>query len=306
LQQLFPTPDNPAPSNAQHHSVFTQDGVELRAMTGLISDAQGTVIVLNGRADFMERYFETMRDAQTRGYSVASFDWRGQGGSQRLLTDRMRSFSDFDEDLRSFMSQVALKHCPRPFYVIAHSTGGHVALRALRHRTAFKKVVLSAPLIELNYGWWPKTLIQMMNALTWATRLSWLYLPGKKRGPLRRGDFSRNPLTTDEKRYVRDIVTIEEHPELSLGGPTFGWLTACMASIRELKNWPKHQPVSCPTLIVAAGRETVVDARAGRSFAQRVQGISFTQVEGSKHELLIEQDPYRKAFWGAFDAFIKV
>jgi lysophospholipase len=308
VQQLFHRPGNPAPDNAISHSVFTDDGLELRAMTGLLPEARGTVVVLNGRADFLERYFETMCDAQARGYSVASFDWRGQGGSQRQLSDRkrgyVRSFSDYDDDLRSFTTQILLKHCPKPYYVIAHSTGGNVLLRSLMHRTVFKKAVLVAPLLELRYGLWPILIIRILNTLAWVSQLSWMYLPGRKKPPLLRRDFLRNPLTSDESRWARDVGTLEEHPELATHGPTFAWLRACMASIGELKNWPKNQPVSCPTLMVTAGNETVVDARAGRFFTQHVRGISFMQIAGAKHEILIEAEPYRQAFWGAFDAFI--
>jgi lysophospholipase len=308
MRQVFPHPDNPAPDNTSVHSVLTADGVELRALTALVAGARGTIIFLNGRAEYIERYFETMRDAQARGFSVASLDWRGQGGSQRLLNDRMRGyvkrFSDYDEDLRSFMTQVVLKQCPKPYYVVAHSTGGQIVLRALRHRTAFSKVILTAPLVDLKYGWWPKPIIRLVNLLTQILQLTWMYLPGYATAPLKPGDFAKNPLTSDESRWDRDIKTLEAHPELAIGGVTYGWLIAAMASINELKRWPKGQPVSCPTLIITAGRENVVDARAARFFSQRVQGISFMQIEGSKHEILMEQDTLRKPFWSAFDAFV--
>jgi lysophospholipase len=310
MQNVFPRPDNPAPENTTVHSVFTADGVELRALTALVPAARGTIIFLNGRTEFMERYFETMRDAQARDFCVASLDWRGQGGSQRLLNDRMRgyvkSFSDYDEDLRSFMTQIVLKNCPKPYYVIAHSTGGQIVLRALRHRTAFSKVVMTAPLIDLRYGWRPKLYVRFANVVTQVLRLSWMYLPGFSKGPLKQTDFFNNPLTSDKARWDRDTKTLEEQPELAVGGVTFGWLAAAMASIAELKRWPKGQPVSCPTLIVAAGRESVVDPRAARNFSQTVQGISFMQIEGARHEILMEQDSIRRPFWGAFDAFINV
>jgi lysophospholipase len=310
MQQVFPHDENPPPENTVVHSVLTADGVELRALTASVSEPRGTVIFLNGRAEYLERYFETMRDAQTRGFSVASLDWRGQGGSQRQLTDRMRGyvrrFSEYDEDLRSFMNQVVLKHCPKPYYVVAHSTGGQIVLRALRHRTAFSKGVMTSPLIGLRFGWWPKPVVRLINTLTQVLHLTWMYLPGYSTAPLKAEDFSRNVLTSDQKRWDRDIRTLREHPELAIGGVTYGWLIAAMASVNELKRWPRGQPVSCPTLMIAAGREALVDARAARYFSQRVQGISFMQIEGAKHEILMEQDTLRKPFWGAFDAFIGV
>ncbi len=308
MLHYFETANNPAPAGAQPFEVLTADGKQLRAFVGNIPDARGTVVFLNGRADYIERYFESMREAQSRGFAVAAFDWRGQGGSQRLLVDRRRgfvtSFKHFDDDLTSFLAQVVFKHCPKPYYVIAHSTGGQVLLRHLREATPFRKAVTTSPLIDFNYGLWPMPIVHLINAITLLTGLHWLYLPGYRRMSFTKKDFKRNPLTSDQRRYDRDMDTAEKHPELTIGGPTYAWLRAAMSSFAELRRWPKSQRVSCPLLMVTAGNETVVHARAARAFAENVPGISFMQIEGAKHEILMERDPYRKPFWAAFDAFI--
>src|SRR5690606_15200839 len=85
---------------------------------------------------------------------VATFDWRGQGGSQRLarnpLRGHVKSFDDYVADLEQFFEEVALPDCQAPYFVLAHSTGGLVALLAapmLANRV--RRIVLSAPLIEI-------------------------------------------------------------------------------------------------------------------------------------------------------------
>ena len=157
--ELVATPENPIPDGAVCSQIITADGFKLRVMTARVSNSRGTVVVLGGRADFMERYFETMRDFMTRGFSVASVDLRGQGGSQRLTKNPLRGhingFDHYDEDIRCFMMQVVLPDCPPPYYVVAHSTGGNIILRSLRTRTWFKKCVLVSPLLGLHYGAWP-------------------------------------------------------------------------------------------------------------------------------------------------------
>ncbi len=70
--------------------VVTSDGIVLRAMSARVANSRGTVVILGGRADFMERYFETARDLMDMGYCVASVDLRGQGGSQRLTRNPMQ------------------------------------------------------------------------------------------------------------------------------------------------------------------------------------------------------------------------
>ena len=60
---------------------------------------QGTVCILQGRAEFIEKYFETVGDLLLRGFAVATFDWRGQGLSARRLGNprkgHVRRFDDY-------------------------------------------------------------------------------------------------------------------------------------------------------------------------------------------------------------------
>jgi hypothetical protein len=48
-------------------------------------EAKGTVVLLQGRSECIEKYFETINDLTARGLWVATFDWRGQAGSDRLI-----------------------------------------------------------------------------------------------------------------------------------------------------------------------------------------------------------------------------
>jgi lysophospholipase len=307
--EIYPTADNPAPLGAVVHKVVTRDGAELRALSAPapVNNAMGTIVFVQGRADFMERYFESMRTAQDLKYAVAAFDFRGQGGSQRLLRSRLRGharrFADYDEDLRSVLAQLASWNCPKPYFAIGHSTGGNVVLRSLRYKTPLSRVVVTAPLVDLHFGAWPRWAVSSLTALASAFALSWLYLPGLAKLPFLPKDFPGNPLTSDKQRFERDMQTLVEFPVLAVGAPTFGWLQAARASIAELKRWPRKQAVSCPTLIVAAGRETVVEPRAAREFSERVPGVSYIEIKDSLHEILMERDTIRKPFWKAADAF---
>ena len=207
--ELISTPENPVPRGAECTRVVTNDGYHLRAMSVRVGNARGTVVILGGRADFMERYFETARDLMEKGYCVASVDLRGQGGSQRLTEKRLRGhvggFEEYDEDIRAFMTQVVLPDCPPPYYVLAHSTGGNIILRLIRTRNWFRKCVLIAPLVDLNYGVWPIPLVHLLTSIAMTLRLGWVYLPGKRQAPLGRKDFTGNPLTQDQRRWNRDV-----------------------------------------------------------------------------------------------------
>jgi lysophospholipase len=244
-----------------------------------------------------------------RGFSVASLDLRGQGGSQRITKNAMRGFvtrfEQYDEDLRSFMTQVVLPDCPPPYYAIGHSTGGNVILRSVRTRNWFKKCVLVSPLLGLKYGAWPVTVVRLLTIGASLLGLGWLYLPGQRRTPLGRNDFIGNPLTTDQRRWNRDSGVLEAAPALGVGGPTYAWLRAAMKSIDMLARLRSPKDLRCPVLIVAAGRDQVVDIEASYRFSHNVTGVSLVVIPEAMHEIMLERDTVRGQFLAAFDAFVE-
>ena len=306
--KIFATAENPAPEGAVCHDVLTSDGVHLRAVVARQTKARGTVFILNGRADFLERYFETMRDMTKRRLAVVAFDWRGQGGSQRLLKDPLRSyiknFAQYDLDLACIISLAQRLDFPEPYYALAHSTGGHILLRSLREKTYFERAVITSPLLGFNYGRWPVPVVHLLNFLANISTLGWLYLPGFARGPMKRSEYPNNPLTSDRGRWNRDTTTLEENPDIGVGGPTYAWLRAAMKSLAELHNWPQRKGPTCPTMIVMAGQDRVVNNLGIRHFVDRVPGISLLAIPSSRHEILNETNVIREKFLAAFDSFM--
>lgn len=308
--KLYPTLENRLPVGGLCHEVITRDGIHLRAFSVRQTHAKATLFILNGRAEYIERYFETVNDMVSRGFAVVSFDWRGQGGSQRQLKDVRRgyvkSFKHYDRDLEAIVGLARRLEFPEPFYALAHSTGGNVLLRALRDQRWFKRVVLSAPLLGLHFGKWP---LPVVRALTLGAKLSgmgWAYLPGYARGPLKREEFPNNPLTSDRARWNRDMSTLEAQPELGVGGATFGWLRAVMQSLDLLHKWPKSKGPTCPTMIIMAGRDQVVSNLEIRRFVENTSGFTLLTIEESRHEILMENNAIRARFFAAFDSYIRL
>lgn len=306
--ELYPTPENPLPEGAVCVSLRTRDAVRLRAMHAAVPGARGTVVILGGRGDYMERYFETMRDLMARGFCVASVDLRGQGGSQRPLGNRfrghVRNFSEFDEDVRTLMQGLVLKSCPPPYYAIGHSTGGNIVLRVIREQRWFSKAIVASPLLGIIYDPWPRPVVTLLVGLANLCGLGWLFLPGVNQQPLTRSDFPANLLTSCEWRWNRDSGILETAPQLGLGGPTFAWLRAARKSIANFARLPRRNPFKTPVLIIASGGDQVVSNRATRDLARRVPGVALVFVPGARHELLTETEYYRRQFLAAFDSFV--
>ena len=76
---LFATPDNPVPDNHVAGYFEGRDGRKLRyaIFKSGAPVAKGTVVLLHGRNEFIEKYFETIRHFTDLGFWVATFDWRG-------------------------------------------------------------------------------------------------------------------------------------------------------------------------------------------------------------------------------------
>ena len=152
---LVSTPANPVPEDVVTGTIKTPDGVSLRfARWAPPPGRKGTVCLFQGRAEFIEKYFETVRDLRARGFAVATLDWRGQGMSERALRNSrkgyVRDFSDYGIDLATFVHEVVLPDCPPPHFALAHSMGGAVMLRvAHAGKRWFDRMVLTAPMIDL-------------------------------------------------------------------------------------------------------------------------------------------------------------
>jgi lysophospholipase len=307
--RLVSIPANPAPDQVVTDTLKTRDGVVLRfSRWAPPPGRKGTVVLLQGRAEFIEKYFETVRDLRARGFAVATFDWRGQGLSDRVLSDRhkgyVRNFSQYVIDLESFMEQVVLPDCPPPYYALAHSMGGAVAIKLCHDGTRwFERVVVTAPMIGLPLGPLRGMAGSLARFMRWIGR-GGAYVPTRGGVSLDTGDFTGNPLTSDPVRYARNAAILEEAPELGLGAPTIAWVDAAMRLMKDFTERSYAGSIRQPLLLVAAGRDEVVSTAAVESFGMNLLAGSHLILAGARHEILQEQDQYRNQFWAAFDAFV--
>ena len=307
--KLVSIPPNPAPENVVAGSIKTPDGVNLRfARWAPPPGRKGTVVLLQGRAEFIEKYFETVRDLRARGFAVATFDWRGQGLSDRALKDRfkgyVRNFAQYEADLAAIMEQVVLPDCPPPYYCLAHSMGGAIAIRACQAGSRrLDRVVLSAPLNGLPPHRFGPLAIPLARFLRLIGR-GRSYVPGGGPGVIGTEEFIGNPLTSDPVRHARNQAVLEEEPKLGLGAPTITWANAALHQMQQFKLAGYAGHIRQPMLLVAAGRDEIVSTPAIEQFGLNLLAGHHLIVAGARHELLQEQDHYRAQFWAAFDAFV--
>ncbi len=307
--RLVDTPDNPIPTGAIVASVRAVDGVKLRTARWVPPvAARGTVAILGGRAEFIEKYFESIQQLLHRDFAVATMDWRGQGGSERQLRNPRKGhiddFSLFERDLEAFAGEILALSCPRPWFGLCHSMGAAIALAAARAgRCPFDRLVLTSPMIALAGLKRPHTVRLIAEALD-AVGLGGAFAPGGGSKIVASAPFAGNPLTSDPTRYARMAGVVAAEPELGLGWPTVGWLHAAFRLMREFEDPDFPRRTLTPILVVASGADRVTDTRATERFASRLRAGRLVVIDGAEHEIVMERDIFRDRFWAAFDAFI--
>lgn len=308
---LYDHADNPIPVGAITGYFQAEDGATLRfaRWAPQVKVPLGTICLLQGRAEFIEKYFETVRDLLIRGFAVATFDWRGQGGSARIDNvpnhGHVEDFADYGADLDAFVSQILLPTCPAPYYGVAHSTGGAVLLHnAPTLRTKFRRLVLFAPLLGFGEHGFPNAVIDPLSRVLVTLGLGLRPVPGAKRHILYVRPFPENRLTSDERRYERIRNLVRSKPDLMIGAPTIGWVRAATRAMRDLEDPDFVERIRIPLLVIAAGHDRVVSNAATERFARTIKAGHLVTVPGAEHELLQEADVYREQALAAFDAFV--
>lgn len=303
---LHATKGNPVPDN---HIVGTFTGHKNKKLRYAIfrsshSVARGTIVLLHGRNECIEKYFETINDLTAKGFWVATFDTRGQGASERLLKNvhagYVRRFSDYQKDISLFLEQVVLPDARLPFFLLAHSTGGLAALSmapALSNR--IERMVLSAPFIGLSGqsmpGWFIKAVV---------TTLSLIGLGGMQVGKdHRQRSFEDNPLTSDPVRFARNAAIGTEHPELFIGAPTARWLYEALKTMPRVTRQEHLTNITVPTLLLAPIRDSITPYAAQEELSRNFRAAQLIPVTGARHELFLERDVYRRQALAAIDTF---
>jgi lysophospholipase len=255
----------------------------------------------------MEKYTETIRELNQRDFRVCSFDWRGQGYSSRLLTDRYKghieSFNTYLEDMALIVRKVLKPRTQPPFVLLAHSMGGHLALRYMNdHPLFFKSVVLTAPMIDVSMAPFLKRSLHRLAGFVVNHGAGHHYAIGSGKDARRAQAFKGNRLTSDRRRFYRTQQMVTKQPGLAVGGVTYAWLNAAFDSISTLQQHVACGSMNVPVLMLSAGEDKIVSNRAQQSLCKQLPDCRYQAIPGARHEILMEADQYRLLFWKAFDA----
>lgn len=306
LQDLVLVPDNLPPEGAEV-IWYEAHGLRLRMLYApepRNNDARtrGLAIVCPGRTEFIEKYFEVVRELQGRGFAVAIFDWPGQGLSQRPLKNplagHIRHYRWYVDALRRGLERIE-QRAPKKWVLLAHSMGGAISLEALR--TGALRVQAAAfcsPMWGIPIWFFQRWYGRLMRMLGFGAM--------QARPPQPEETFEGNLLTHDERRWGVYRRLVEAEPRLSLGEPTIAWVVSSLNVFRGFfAEGGLDRLRGLPVLVATASEEKIVRKSAHRRIARRFQHAELITVKGAAHEILMETDERREHFWKAFDALCR-
>ncbi len=309
VMELCPILENPVPPGAIVSAITTRDNWTLRAAHWSCGTAcKGTVAILPGRAEFIEKYFEVIGELLSRNFDVAILDWRGQGFSGRLTSDPRKGhigdFRAYERDLGALVEQVLEPFCRPPWFALGHSMGGAIALAKARGgHLPFARMVLTAPMIDI-YGLRFKATARFLARALVMLGQGRRFVPGGGPIPYMSVNFEGNVLTSDPRRHARGAAIMDAVPDLAIADPTIGWINAAFRLMRRFEDVDFPRRILTPILILAGGADRLIDTAAVEQFASRLKAGKCITLPNARHEILMERDAFRELFWAAFDAFL--
>lgn len=127
------------------------------------------LLIVHGLAEHSGRYTNLVNYFVPRGYAVYGFDQRGHGKSDGLR-GYVDKFSNFVNDLNTFLSIVHSRQHDARIFMVGHSIGGTIAAAyAIFHQDDFDGLILSGATLKVGAG--------MSAGLIIAARVLSLLLP---------------------------------------------------------------------------------------------------------------------------------
>lgn len=287
--------DAPAPSRVDW--LTASDGIRLRAARWGTGN-RPLVAVFPGRTEMIEKYGPTVGDLVANGYDVAVIDWRGQGLSDRLCDPPIRGdvpdFADYQKDVTAYWAWLDAQDRTRSCYILAHSMGGCIALRALASGLEPRAVAFSAPMWGLTLPSATLHAVSPITAVLRAVGQDTREVPGAgEEFELWNFPFERNELTRDPDRYAWAQAQLLAHPELRLGAPSMRWLAAALREMQALDELPAP---GVPALCGVGTADKIISQDACRNRIGAWPTATLTEYDGALHELLIERPEVRNDF----------
>lgn len=289
----------------------TRDGVLLRWYLDLPSSWKKggpLLLLLTGRAESLDKYDRVTAFFLAKGLAVFRMDWRGQGGSGRMLADPAKGhiddFATYISDLKEILVHEISPLEPGKSIFCGHSMGGHLALRYLLEGGKMDAAILVSPMMSIHTGMIPEasawSIIQLLVRLGAAEKK----IPGRgwlDKKPL----FYGNRLTRDPEHFYRFRDFLAGHPFLKTEEPTWTWVYEAFRSMNKVWKDLQGTSIRIPVLVLSGGRDRVVKPHGHARLMRFLEKGTCRVLSEARHELLMEKQDVLREIWQAVENFFK-
>ena len=283
------------PANGAATWLTTIDARRIRVALWPADNAKGSVLIFPGRTEYVEKYGMTAKALTAAGYATLAIDWRGQGLSDRLISDpalgHVGDFADYQLDVQAVVDHAADIDLPRPFYMIGHSMGGCIGLRSLIAGLDVNAVMFSAPMWGIGMSRAVHSFAWGLSGLSQSLKFDEKIVPGQLPASyLLHQPFAGNALTNDAEIYAALRHQVTTQPDLAVGGPSLRWLRQSLQEMRDLARLPAP---ATPCITFLGSQEAIVDSAAIRTRMADWPGGVLHEIKGGKHEMLMDAPTMR-------------
>jgi lysophospholipase len=266
----------------------------------------GTILLFPGRTEILEKYGRVAREMNDAGYNVLSIDWRGQGHSDRLISDRrpghIDRFSNYQRDVAVIVQSLTELDLPKPHFLVAHSMGGCIGLRALINNLPVERVVFSAPMWGIHVAPFVRPFAAVYSSIARRFGQGTSVMPGTRlENYVIYTSLADNMLTTDLDHHNLMIRQAELAPEIAVGGATARWFYEAHVEMNSLAQAARP---NYPSLTFLGTQENIVEPQAVHAMHRNWPTARLELVQGAKHELMMEVPELRAQFMDGMFAFL--
>jgi alpha-beta hydrolase superfamily lysophospholipase len=259
----------------RRHRISAADGTALHLADYILPqhEQRGSIVLMHGLGEHGGRYRHLARFFNDCGLSVRCYDHRGHGLSQGdrgdvingdpMLLDAQIVIDDFSVQ------------CNQAPFLLGHSMGGLFAAHfALSRRSPLRGLILSSPALAVRLSDFQRMLLKLMLRLA-----PHVGVP--------------NGLKPDFLSHDPAVVAAYQGDPLVHAKISARLLRSMLNSIEFCQQ--RAPTLACPTLMVVAGDDHLVEPEGSRSFFSRVpQGMAEMHVyEGFYHEVFNETEAQR-------------
>ncbi|WP_373353879.1 alpha/beta fold hydrolase [Pseudoroseicyclus sp. CXY001] len=296
-----------APEGWTCHWMTAADGLKIRVASWRAEGERGTLLLMPGRTEYIEKYGNVVGDFLAMGLSVVVIDWRGQGIAERMHPNRdlghVGRISDYQHDVRAMIAHVEAERLAKPLYILGHSMGGGIGFRALEERHDIAAAAFTAPMWGIQMAAALRPVAWGLSSIAGPLGFSALFAPTQKaQAYALRVAVEDNVLTTDRAQYERLTRQLVAHPDLALGGPSLHWLGQALREMKRIQSAPAPK---VPSITFLGGDEAIVHPGDIAARVKSWPGAELVTYPGAMHELLIERQEVRSDILARLDGLFR-